>query len=279
MLDFKEIEKYFPLNESRLDRAVLVEYLQYKILEILFESKFGEKLVFMGGTSARIIYGNDRFSEDLDLDGYALKKDDFGLMIKNLALNLKREAFEVEYRNVYKGVFRCYLKFLNLLQKFNLTDYETEKILIQLDINQKKGKVKFETRIINKFDVFAEIRVYPIDMLLSQKIIALLNRKRPKGRDIYDIVFLFSKTQPEWNLLKKEIGIEGKSELKEKFEIFCEKNDLKKLARDVEPFLIKSKKIIQVEKFRDWVKTSYSLVAAKISSIVVNPEAILSKPS
>lgn len=256
MLDFEEIKKYFPLNESRLERAVLIEYLQYKILEILFESKFGEKLVFMGGTSARIIYGNDRFSEDLDLDGYSLKKNEFDLMIKNLTLNLKREAFEVEYRNVYKGVFRCYLKFLNLLQKFNLTDHETEKILIQLDINQKKGKVKFETRIINKFDVFTEIRVYPINILLSQKIIALLSRKRPKGRDIYDIVFLFSKTEPEWNLLKKEIGIKGEQELKEKFDIFCEKNDLKKLARDVEPFLIKSKKIIQVEKFRDWVKTS-----------------------
>jgi len=254
MLDFEEIKSFFSLEETRLDRMMVKEYLQYKVLEILFGSRYGEKLIFRGGTSVRIVYGNDRFSEDLDLDGVGLSKDEFNRVIENLVLNLKREGFGVEYRNVYKGVFRCYLKFLGVLQKFDLPAQKTEKVLIQLDINQKKGKVDFVTKIINKFGIFAEVRVYPASILLSQKLIALFGRKRAKGRDLYDTVFLFSKTEPDWDLLEKEIGVKDMDELKQALTDFCKRHDLRRLARDVEPFLVRTEKVVQVEKFDAWVR-------------------------
>jgi len=49
---------------------------------------------------------------------------------------------------------------------------------------------------LNKFDVFTQIAVTPPDILLAQKIYALLNRKRAKGRDIYDVMFLLQKQNP-----------------------------------------------------------------------------------
>ncbi len=254
MLDFEQIKSFFSSEESSLDRMMVKEYLQYKVLEILFESKYGEKLVFMGGTSVRIVHGNDRFSEDLDLDGIDLSKDEFDRMVKHLVLSLKREGFETEYRNVYKGVFRCYLRFLGVLQKFNLTDQKTEKVLIQLDISQRKGEVNFVAKVINKFGIFVEVKVYPVDVILSQKLSALLGRKRAKGRDLYDTVFLFSKTKPNWNLLQELVGIGNMKELKQELVGFCMKHDLKELSLDVEPFLVKAKKLVQVEKFDDWVR-------------------------
>ena len=77
MLDIKQIESFYPEYLRSFKRNVLQEYLQYKILEIVFDSKFGEKLSLMGGTAAHIIHGSTRFSEDLDFDNLGLTKKEF----------------------------------------------------------------------------------------------------------------------------------------------------------------------------------------------------------
>ena len=68
MLHLEQIASYYPEVLKPFSRNLVVEYLQYKILEIIYDSDAGEKLWFMGGTAARIAYGNFRFSEDLDFD-------------------------------------------------------------------------------------------------------------------------------------------------------------------------------------------------------------------
>ena len=68
MLDLKQIESFFPENLKPFKRNLLREYLQYKILESVFDSRFGSRLSFMGGTATHIIHSNNRFSEDLDFD-------------------------------------------------------------------------------------------------------------------------------------------------------------------------------------------------------------------
>ena len=47
MMAFNEIQKHYSEAENRLPRMVLKEYLQYKILEIIFSSKFGDKIFFI----------------------------------------------------------------------------------------------------------------------------------------------------------------------------------------------------------------------------------------
>ncbi len=44
--------------------------------------------------------------------------------------------------------------------------------------------------ILDKFDVFTQINTTPKELLLAQKFYAVINRKRNKGRDFFDIVFL-----------------------------------------------------------------------------------------
>ena len=53
----------------------LREILQEIALLGLWRSKFFEKAAFYGGTSLRLLYGLDRFSEDLD---FSLLKADAG---------------------------------------------------------------------------------------------------------------------------------------------------------------------------------------------------------
>jgi len=89
----------------------LKEYLQYKILDIIFSSKYGHKLVFMGGTAIRIIYGSDRFSEDLDLDNFNLSQNEFAKLVEYIKVKLEKDGLEVEIKNTFQNVYHCYLKF------------------------------------------------------------------------------------------------------------------------------------------------------------------------
>ncbi len=254
MLSVNEILKYYSAQEARQPRHALKEYLQYRILDIIFSSKYGDRLIFMGGTCIRIVYGSDRFSEDIDLDNFNLSSDEFEELMKIVKTELEKEALVVEIKNVLKGVYHCYIKFPQILFDNKLSSLKDEKVLIQIDSFGLKSNPHTEVTVISKFDVFTEIKVYPIETVLAQKIFALVDRKRFKGRDIYDMVYLYSRTEPDWKYLKKNLKITNKEELKNKLLNFFSASDLKKLASDVEPFLLNSKKIIQVEKFNEWLK-------------------------
>ena len=57
---------------------------------------------------------------------------------------------------------------------------------------------------------------YPGDILFAQKICAVFTRKRPMGRDFYDIVFLMNDTKPSLEYLKDKNGISSLTEVKKK---------------------------------------------------------------
>ena len=109
-----------------------------------------------------------------------------------------------------------------------------------------------EVRILNKFDVFTEVRVTPLNILLSQKIFTAVNRRRPKGRDFYDITFLFSKTKPDFGFLNQMMGITSSEELRKELLLKIEDFDFEALAEDIAPFLITKEQVKRVIKFREF---------------------------
>jgi len=247
MLSLAEIEKYYPENIRAFKRNIRREYLQYKILQIIFNSKYANKLSFLGGTALRIVSDNARFSEDLDFDNFGLKEKEFDEISQLVKKHLELEGYEVEVRNIFKDAYRCYVRIPKLLFDSGLSGYEEEKILIQLDTAPHGFQYEPDKVILNKFDVFTEINVTPMDIVLSQKIFAIFNRKVPKGRDFYDAVFLLSKTKPNYDYLQLKLKIKRKEELKEKILTLENKLDFKELAKDVEPFLFNpadSKKVV-----------------------------------
>ena len=84
MLDFEQIQEQYPENLQRFERAILREYLQYKVLQAIFESRYASNLAFLGGTALRIVHGNNRFSEDIDLDNFGLTWDEFEEVIQKV---------------------------------------------------------------------------------------------------------------------------------------------------------------------------------------------------
>jgi len=255
MLSLQEIEKYYPENIKKFKRNVLREYLQYKILQIIFNSKQASKLSFLGGTALRIVHNNTRFSEDLDFDNFGLTENEFDEISLIVKKQLELEGYEVEVKNVYKGAYRCYVRIPRLLFDSGLSGYEEEKVLIQLDTAPHGFKYQPERVILNKFDVFTEINTTPLDIILAQKIFAIFNRKALKGRDFYDAIFLLSKTKPNYDYLQLKLKVKNGQELKEKLLTLDEKVNFNKMVKDVEPFLFNPEDSKKVMLFKKYIKS------------------------
>jgi predicted nucleotidyltransferase component of viral defense system len=253
MLDLEQIKEQYSEQLQGYERAIVREYLQYKILQAIFESNKASQLSFLGGTALRIIHGNNRFSEDIDLDNFGLSWQAFGDVIQNVKQLLVLEGFQVEISMVAKGAFHCNLKFPELLYKQGLSPYQQERILIQVDTITQGYDYQPEIRIINKFDVFTEVRVTPLNLLLSQKIYTAFNRKRPKGRDFYDITFLFGRAKPDFGFIEQNMGVDSPERLRQEFLLKIAEYDFEALAADVAPFLISKDQVKRVIKFKEFL--------------------------
>lgn len=239
MLDLESIIRTYPQHLQKFKRSLLREYLQYKILEIIYTSKFAGKLVFLGGTALRIIYGNQRFSEDLDFDNQDLPQEGFVKLSNLVKEGLELQGFEVEIKNVFKGAFRCYVKLPGLLYAQGLSPYKEEKIMIQIDTTPQDFDFSSETRTLDKFDVYTKILVTPVGIILAQKIYTIFNREGMKGRDFFDVDFLINNqgVKPDFAYLKQKLNIGNGTELKIRLKNELRGVGFKKLGSEVESFL------------------------------------------
>lgn len=253
MLSLTEIEKFYPVNQRPFKRNILREYLRYKILQIIYDTDYADKLSFKGGTCLRIVFGTNRFSEDLDFDNFGLTESDFDSMSSTVARQLEAEGYTVEIKTVHKGAFRCYIRIPGILFDNNLSGFQEEKILIQLDTEAQKFDYAPMSYILNKFNVLSRIFYTPKEMLLSQKIWAVLNRRTSKGRDFYDTMFLFSIVKPDFKYLEKKAGIRNMNDLREALIEKLKSVDIKLLVKDVSSFMIDPNDVKKIELFPEFV--------------------------
>lgn len=252
MLEFRQIESFYPEQLRPFKRSILREYLQHKMLATIFGGKFGAKLVFMGGTAIHIAHGLGRFSEDLDFDNRGLARDDFRLLVQEVSRNLILEGFAVQTGVSFKGAFSADIKITGLLFEIGLSGHKEEKVLVKIDTAPQEFGYSPQRVILNKFDVLAGISVVPVDILLAQKFYAVLHRRRAMGRDFYDAMFLAGKTRPDFGYLKAKAEIADMPALKAALLDRCAKLDFKELARDVAPLVFipgDAKKIVLFPEF------------------------------
>ena len=227
----------------------LKEYLQFPVLNFIYNSDKYSKFIFTGGSCLQICYGLPRLSEDLDFD--LEKKDYQKLDLEKMGAEIteyfkKRFLFDIKYK--VQGNTRLYLKF-DVLKKLGLLYGEGSGLLY----------VKIEPAL-TMFDKFQEepipisnygfnfvARSYTLSFLMASKIIAILKRKwfkgeenevNIKGRDFYDLYWYLEKNvKPDMGALKALLGISSEKELKKKLWEKIEKDvDEKKLAYDLQNF-------------------------------------------
>ncbi len=183
----------------------LQEILQEIVLLGLWRSKFFEHGAFYGGTALRMLYGLDRFSEDLDfsllhpnkkfqLDQYlaALEKEVYAFGFK-ATVELKNKSFP-------SAVQSAFLKTETAGALLTITSDETithaipagKLLRIKLEVDtEPPPRFNTETKYLLHPISFG-IRTYTLPDLFAGKMHAILCRQwknRVKGRDWYDLVW------------------------------------------------------------------------------------------
>lgn len=199
----KMLERYHIENEAEKINA-LKEIFQEIALLGLYRGGFFQKAVFYGGTSLRILYGLDRFSEDLD---FSLLKKDEDFRLEDYFEWIEREfiswGVEVEIRKKTKQVASpiesAFLKnntsIFDLLCETELLDANRNiKIKLEVDTHPPLG---FQTEIQTVLSPISfNIKTMTLPSLYAGKMHALLFRKwknRVKGRDWYDFEWYVKK--------------------------------------------------------------------------------------
>lgn len=255
MLSLNELEKYFPENVRGFKGNILREYIQCKILEIVFDSNIAPQLSFIGGTALRIAYNMYRFSEDIDFDNFNLSEKDFYGISGIIKDKLQLEGFNVDLETFSKhNTYHYHLKFPGLLYKNKLSAHANEKMLIKVDTQEQGFSYLPEKKLLKKFDILTQINITPIDILLSMKINAIFTRKRVLGKDLYDIAYICSNTKPNYDFLKQKLNISNPTQLKDQLLAKCEKLDFNKLVKEIGPLVFKQNELKKIKLFKELIK-------------------------
>ncbi|MBM4272711.1 MAG: nucleotidyl transferase AbiEii/AbiGii toxin family protein [Deltaproteobacteria bacterium] len=255
MLTLEQISRYVsPQLFQRNPHAALVEYLQYELLDSLFKHKEAASLSFIGGTAIRILYDSLRFSEDLDFDNFGLSFTMFEDLLTKACRDMEYKGFLIEYRIIERGAYHCYIRFPEIFHRSGLGSDAMRKILIQIDSETKEQLYNAQNVLLNKFAVYRQVLAAPAAILLAQKMMTLLLRKREKGRDIFDTSFLLGLSKPDFEYIEKSLEMDKTTFLRHFFDRI-EKLDLEFLAKDVEPFLLFPEQKERIMTFREYWKT------------------------
>jgi len=204
----KAIEKmFFQYKFEKREDYInsLLKILQKLSLLGLWRAKFFEKAAFYGGTALRILYGIDRFSEDIDFS-LIEPSADFKLEKYIHFVNIELNSFGIESEikllektfqtPIQSAILRVNIR--RMLQNIVID----ENIINQFPKNQIiKIKIEVDTQPATGFSTEVKyllqpipfsVRVYSLPDLFASKMHAMLCRrwkKRVKGRDWYDFVW------------------------------------------------------------------------------------------
>jgi hypothetical protein len=206
------LENYKPKSKQEYENAIQ-EIMQEIALMGLWRAKFFEHAAFYGGTALRILYGLNRFSEDLD---FSLLKPNpaFNLLpfLKSVEEELQISGLKVNVEQRVKHpmklgegtIVSAFLKagtletFIRIGLDDSLRRYtqssELIKIKLEVDIDPPPGFLT-EIRYL-KTPVPFSVRTYVPEDLFAGKMHALLCRPykvRVKGRDWYDFIWYVTK--------------------------------------------------------------------------------------
>jgi hypothetical protein len=264
----------------------LREVMQEIALLGLWRSKFFEKAAFYGGTALRVLYGLDRFSEDLDFS-LRERSEDFDLADYSDALKRELASFgfavAVDSR-IKKPGTAIQSAFLKADTRTQMITVEFDRGLIQqvprnqvlkikleIDIDPPQG-FSTETRYLLRPVPFA-VRTFSLPDLFAGKMHAVLCREwksRMKGRDWYDLVW-FAAHHPELHVSHLEQRMRqtghwtGPASLTAaEFRVLLRRRidhvDIDQIRREVEPF------VKDTARMALWSKTFFLEIASRIKT-------------
>ena len=227
---------------------IIREFLQIHTLYCISKYKYGKNLVFLGGTALRILHNTNRYSQNLDFDLIKIKKGEFQFihLLDTMTNYFNLQNLSSSYtQNMRGNVYRGAIKFHNLLFDFHLSPHRDEVLSIKLEIDTKPNpESKFETSVINKYNLIFPILHRDFPSMMAGKICAVFKRGHILGRDFYDLAwYLTKRIESNYKYLAKELGIRNKQDLGKRLSDLFTKVNLNELMKEIEPFLIKKEEL------------------------------------
>ncbi|MBN2073259.1 MAG: nucleotidyl transferase AbiEii/AbiGii toxin family protein [Actinobacteria bacterium] len=220
-------------------RAIIRGYLQIIILNSIYKQKYGKCLFFMGGTAMRYFYRMPRFSEDLGFNTASLEYCQFEIMLDRIAIDLSGEGLPASISaGTRKNLFTAKLFFNDIMERYSISDKRGAGLMIKIEINRPGWELNTESRVLSMYGYSFTAVLMSRGNLLSEKILALLGRRR--GRDIYDALYMLRNKFPlNENVLKiNNVKLPAGDTILTYLNSMGEK-ELKRLASQVKPFLFK----------------------------------------
>ena len=195
---------------SQVDK--LREVLQQTALLGLARHRFFEHAAFYGGTALRILYGLDRYSEDLD---FSLIKSDptfnFTPFLEGMHREIESFGFRMDMairdQKSEGGILSAFLKANTLLLLLSIQERSAIKgihpdqkiqIKLEIDVDPPHTRLPLESKLVLHPIPFYVVTYAPSE-LFAGKMHAVLCRgwqKRVKGRDWYDLIWYIQKKIP-----------------------------------------------------------------------------------
>jgi predicted nucleotidyltransferase component of viral defense system len=189
--------------------------------------------VFKGGTALEMIYGLDRFSDDLYFDAGINDMAIFDEAISNLdskVISIENDWGSSIIRHSNMHVFMLYFHSANANQRVH----------IKIDVVLDKPLMAPKRKTLNVYGKLVTVSVMDESEILAEKVNAIMNPQRDQPRDLYDLRFLLEKkTHIDFHMiyLKSNSTIFGKAP-KYSLKIFEERIDfLGKKWGELKPYL------------------------------------------
>lgn len=208
----------------RLPEAVLErDYCLAWFLVGLSREKLGCCLAFKGGTAIkRCYFGDYRFSEDLDFT-----------LTEETAFEKIRQELEPVFKEVYRAsgiVFRfvredrrshanSYTFYMGYEGPLPVTA-DGKEVKVDVTIREELVFPVANRKVLKGYDEYedlpqdAKVRVYSLDEIAVEKVVALLDRARNEPRDLYDVWYLVTeghvKLSPLVDAVKQKLAFRGK---------------------------------------------------------------------
>lgn len=174
-------------------RGVIREYLQSLFISRLYALKGSAQLIFVGGTSMRLLRNLPRFSENLDFDALKITDKEIVKLFQKVVESFKKEAIPTQLdKKVSENKSYFSLKFPTLLHELGISSNPREKLMIKLDYSRQWKAHHPQTLLFSKYGLLEQVRTNSLDQLLVQKLSAYVNRKTTQPRDIFDITWLYA---------------------------------------------------------------------------------------
>lgn len=158
------------------------EYFQHLFLYYFYQQPKAASILFKGGTALRLLYQSPRFSEDLDFNSTLTNYKEIESLLENTLNQIERENIKINLKESKRtsGGLLAIISFEDFGQPTN----------IRLEISLRKNERRGEVIGITSSDYVPPYNIIALnkEQLVSEKIEALLSRKKP--RDFYDLYFM-----------------------------------------------------------------------------------------